>query len=706
MAHSSRAKLRSAVTGEPYQLAAEWIAEHGLADGLVPQAQLPDQQLAEAAVLVALARPRVLPVLAPAGSLYALAAAEPGLSRLTLRPAEAYAAEVLARLLPATTGGSISGVPLLRTGKITNTTIALRLLAPSSDKGVQLSIRATRAHRLKAERLQAEAGLVPLWTGQGVGNDEPAAWQSLARSLAGSQSRWSQALRRPALFRSACPDWSTSAPTVDEVTGPLDLSRFEPRSVAPRASRPGGRAPIVAVTVDGGGTGGTTVALGVAAALARKGLHTAVILEPGLLDGPLAEHVGSTGDWAVLDSPAAGILEAVTRHPRKLGQQLRAAQERADVAVVDPTGATVGEVRLPVAPEVRVMLAPAKSVWGGWLWRQRQTLDHRPAKVKMAAWLSERCKHFTQDYLQVHPPTRTESLLELLDQRFTLVAADRRSESPAEYAESDSLYSEVLDDEEWLEEWWDHNSRSLDCDPDEVLTPEDDVPDSWRSEFLQQMDPEGRRRFGSVWEEAASAWPARSRARQRLGLRPTDLDPKKAGQIRRAFLQNVADEAGDQWGDLWPGHAQTWASAEANGQDLTAGWEGDIEIQMVRRMPDAVAADLTSVLSKSHAWSPSTAATTVFVRNQVRREDRGTDDELAAVAACLAHASIAAVCEIPLSMTVREKVGGALLTPQPALAAAFDRMADLVTADCLSSSARDVHDGPSTDIGRTDQGTV
>ncbi|MEJ8654728.1 hypothetical protein WKI65_43520 [Streptomyces sp. MS1.AVA.3] len=196
MAHSSRAKLRAAVTGEPYQLAAEWIADHGLAGGLVPHAQLPAQQLAEAAVLVALARPNVLPVLAPPGTLYALAGAEPSLDQLTLRPAADYAAAVLARLLPAQAGGHICGVPLLRTGKATNTTISLRLLA-SGMEGVHLSIRATRAHRLQAERLQAEAGLAPLWAGQGAGGGEPAAWQDLARSLAGSQPRWSQALRRP-----------------------------------------------------------------------------------------------------------------------------------------------------------------------------------------------------------------------------------------------------------------------------------------------------------------------------------------------------------------------------------------------------------------------------------------------------------------------------------------------------------------------------
>ncbi|MEJ8654727.1 hypothetical protein WKI65_43515 [Streptomyces sp. MS1.AVA.3] len=462
------------------------------------------------------------------------------------------------------------------------------------------------------------------------------------------------------------------------------------------------RAPIVAVTVDGGGDGGTTVALGIAAALARQGHSTAVVLEPGVIDGQLGEHVPeTTGDWAVLDSPGAGRLEAATRHDTKLRQQLRAAQERADVVVVDPTGTSARGVRLPVDADVSLVIAPEKSVWGAWLWSDYERLDHRPAEVRMAAWLSEGFESFARHYRQVHPPTRTEELLQFLDERFTLIAADRSSEASAEFG---SLYSDVQDEAEVLEEWWDPNSSYFECDPSDTLPPEREVPDSWRTEFLQQLAPEGRQRCGPAWEIAAAAWPARSRARHQLRLHPTALDPEKAGQIRRAFLQHVAAEATEKWGELWPGHGQTWADAEARGEDLTAGWEGNIETRIVPRTPDAVAAHLASVLAKSSA-SSSPAATTVLVRNKVRREDRGSAEQLEEVSSHLAPAGITALCEIPSNMTIRQNVGRALLTPKPALAAPFDRMAGLVAADCLNSSAQvgNRHGRPSTDTARTDQ---
>lgn len=691
MAHSSRAKLRASVTGEPYALAVQWIAAHGLADGLVPDAKFPAQELAEAALLVALARPQGLPVLAPVSTLYALAGAEPSTDLLILRPAENYAAAVLARLLPAHVGGQMSGVPLLRMGKATNTTIALRLPSASGMNPVELAIRATRAHRLQAEQLQAEGGLTPLWTSPRTADSEAAAWQDLSRSLVGRAERWSQALRRPALFRSAHPDWSISAPTQREVNASVEASRFAPRSVAPQdGGRARHRAPVVAVTADGGGTGGTTISLGIAAALARQGLATAVVLEPGALQGPLRTHVAEmTGDWAVLTSPAPGRLEAVTRHATQLRQQLVAAQERADIVIVDPTGTTAPGVRLPVDPDARLLIPLEKSTRGAWLWSEHQTLDHRPPEVRMAAWLSDRFENFTQAYLQAHPHTPTEMLLQLLDERFTLVASDR-SRNAAAYAESDDLYSDVREDAELLEEWWTPHSSDFRCEPDETLPPEEeDVLDGWRTAFLQQMESEGRRRFGPAWAAAAAAWPARSRARHQLGLHPTALDPDRVEQIRRAFLQDVAPEAAQQWGELWPGRGHAWAEAAAHGQDLTTGWEKNLEVRTVPRTPDAVAADLASAYANSGVPSLPGAAT-VLVRNKVHREDRGSAEQLKAVAEHLAPIGITALCEIPSDMSLRENAGGALLTPKPALAEAFDHLAALISSSLRSPAGSGV----------------
>ncbi|WP_223065048.1 ParA family protein, partial [Streptomyces sp. IB201691-2A2] len=205
----------------------------------------------------------------------------------------------------------------------------------------------------------------------------------------------------------------------------------------------------MAVTADAGGTGGTTVALGVAAGLARRGLNTAVIMEPGTLEGQLNEHIADTKDgWAVLACPAPGRLEAAARQTTTLLQQLRAAQERADVVVIDPTGSACG-VSLPVDPDVTLAIPPEKSVWGAWLWIEHQKLDHRPPKVRMAAWLSERFERFTWRYQQAHPPAPSEVLLHLLDERFLLVASDRTSETTGEYAD---LYTDVAADPEDLKE--------------------------------------------------------------------------------------------------------------------------------------------------------------------------------------------------------------------------------------------------------------
>ncbi|MEV8544584.1 hypothetical protein [Streptomyces sp. NPDC051572] len=698
MTHSSRAKLRASVTGEPYQLAVEWIAAHGLADGLVPDARLPAQQLAEAAVLFALARPQLLPVLAPTGTLYALTGAEPSSDLLTLRPAKEHTAAVVARLLPAQLGGRISGVPLLRTGRVTNTTIELHLPGASGMEAVQLAIRGTRVHRQQTEQLQVEAGLVPLWAGEGAASGEPAIWQDLGRSLSGSAARWSQALRRPALFSLAHPDWSMSAPTRREVTAPVEAERFAPRSVTPRQSLRGERgALIVAVTVGSGGTGGTTVALGTAAALARQGLTAAVVLEPGALEGPLREHVvETTGDWAVLACPAAGRVEAATRHATRLRQQLHAAQERADVVIVDPTGISASGVRLPVGADVSLVIPLEKTTWGAWLWSEHQTLDHRPDEVRMAAWLSERFESFMRIYMQAQPLSRVEVLLQLLEERFALVAAERNSGTASEYAESGDLYGEILDDAELLHEWWTPHSSAFACDPDETLPLEEEaVLDVWRVEFLQRMEVEGRRRSGPDWEAAAAAWPARSRGRHRLGLHPGALDPELAERVRSGFLRHVAGEATEQWGELWPGYGQVWAEASARGQDLTAGWEKDIEIRRVRRAVDAVAADLASVLAKSHVPSPPAVAT-VLVRNRVRREDLGSAEQLEAASGHLVQAGITALCEIPSDMTVRERAGAALLSPKPLLAEVFDRLAVLVTTatDHFSARAAERPEGP------------
>ncbi|MEV5279738.1 hypothetical protein ACFYMW_25730 [Streptomyces sp. NPDC006692] len=571
-------------------------------------------------------------------------------------------------------------------GQATNTTIALRVLSDSGLETVHVRIRATRAHRLQAEQLQAEEELSPLWTSRRATDLELQAWQSLSRSLASGPEPWSQALRRPALFRSAHPDWSVTAPALHEVSVSAQASRLAPRSVAPQDRRTGHRAPVVAVTVAAGGTGGTTVSIGLAAALARQGLTTAVILEPGAMQGPLGTHVAQkTSDWAVLSCPAPGRLEATHRHPIHLSQQLDAAQERADVVIVDPTGTTARGVQLPIDPDVRVVLPLEKGIWGPWLWSERQTLDHRPPAVQMAAWLSDHFKSFTHRYLQAHPPTPIEELLQLLDERFILIATARSGDA-TEHAESDDLYSDVADDAELLDEWWTPHSFDFECEPDATLPIADDgVLDTWRTEFLERMEAEGRQRFGSVWETAAAAWPTRNQARHQLGLHPTSLHPERVEEIRQAFLQDVAPDALEVWDELWPEQGRAWAEAAARGQDLTAGWETDIEVVTVPRSLDSVAADLASAYAGAIVHTRSSAAT-VLVRNKARREDRGTVERLEAVSELMAPAGITALCEIPSDMSIGRSAGSALLTPNAVLAEAFDRLAVLVSSALRSPS--------------------
>ncbi|TRO55807.1 hypothetical protein E4K73_49150 [Streptomyces sp. IB201691-2A2] len=93
------------------------------------------------------------------------------------------------------------------------------------------------------------------------------------------------------------------------------------------------------------------------------------------------------------------------------------------------------------------------------------------------------------------------------------------------------------------------------------------------------------------------------------------------------------------------------------------------------RAPEAIAADVASVLVKSTGSSPK--GTTILVRNQVRRDDRGSAEQLAAVATHLAEAGVTALCEIPSDLRVREAAGKALLTPRDGLVEAFDRLAEL-----------------------------
>ncbi|MCX5216199.1 hypothetical protein OG689_44495 [Kitasatospora sp. NBC_00240] len=284
-----RADTRSALTGETYQQALTWIRAHGLTAGPVPEAATAEQQILEAAVLRSLARPP----LDIDDSLFGIARVTPDTDTLTLWPAPGAAGRVLARVLPAITAGTRTGVPALRAAPESAKYFTLR-----TDGTARLLVRATRADHNAARDLVAELGGQLL--DEEPGADERALWQHQRTDLAAEAPRWSTALRRAGLFLHQWPDWTRRAPAGAETDVPAELTAARPHGpTAPRRVTA-----TIAVTAERGGEGRSTLALALSLELARTG-SSVLLLTADRFAHEALQRGGRVTPWSAAPAGAA-----------------------------------------------------------------------------------------------------------------------------------------------------------------------------------------------------------------------------------------------------------------------------------------------------------------------------------------------------------------------------------------------------------------
>ncbi|MFJ4679250.1 hypothetical protein [Kitasatospora sp. NPDC088783] len=524
------ARARAGITGESYQQALERLREDGLMYGLVPDAADPAQQILEAAVLRALARPP----LAVDRSLFGITRVSPTREGLTLWPARGAAGAVLARLLPATTAGIWSGVPALRLERGTGTQLALQAAGPA-----QVLVRARPDDHREALRILAQQGVTPC---QGApGADELAAWQQVEGDLEADAARWSAALRRAALFLPHPPDWTGRAPSQAEVALPAGLN-------APSDHRPAPPRPpkmTVAVTSPGGkgGEGRSTVALSLARELARQSAAVLLLTADEFFHDFL-RHQGSVDWWAAgehLPGPGRGSMAVAFWNEREDTQLVELARRKADVVVLD-TSFSYRAGTVPVDVEVPVCRYRPQA------WTKAVREDYRPESIRVLEWLDERFDSFclTAGREADREAQGLPGLLSALDDMFLTYALMRISGHDGE-----ELYDR--DDEDAANLFWEAPPYPQDSTRGEGLLPaEDRAPlEQWREEFLAYLEPDGRSREPQLWPRAAAVWAEHSRRRNREFLRPGDPVAADLRGNLDAFVQQVAGDAVEQWGDAF-----------------------------------------------------------------------------------------------------------------------------------------------------------
>ncbi|MER6123292.1 hypothetical protein ABT173_11590 [Streptomyces sp. NPDC001795] len=540
MAKADRnASARAAVTGENYAQALRWIREHGLTDGLAPDAATPEQEALEAALLYVLARPRgPLAPLANAGSLFGIAKSSPSTDGLTLWAADGAQGELLARLLPARSQATVSGAPGLRWN--VDSAKYLALTAPGT---ARVRIAAARNDIRHAAEIVAGAGLVPLWSGP-VSPDEEAAWARLQASVGNDAPGWSRALRRPALAREVMAGGWDSAPRAEDLAGAAQA--LAPRPHGPvTAPRPVPR--VILVSAERGGLGCTTMSVSLAFGLVRAGLRVALLTDAvGTTLLPLgAESANTTWFESLSPADAPPLLVAdIGRFGENTGQVLSEARERAEVVIVD----SAPPHRLDeVYADLTIVVdrhRPAD-------WSRVDVTDRRPSHIRTFEWLDT----LLRSHRGAAEVTEVNKVMAGLDSAFLAYVLERIDEP-----DDPDVYD--AEDAEDIEFFWDLDAWGTDRTED-LLPAEETLPlPQWRADFIGFLDAEGQRRFPKTWPIVRDGWAERNRRRnqQRLGTAGDDLADLLAGL--EAFAAARDAEADPRWVALGADQQQAWRAAQ------------------------------------------------------------------------------------------------------------------------------------------------
>ncbi|MFK0142515.1 nucleotide-binding protein [Streptomyces murinus] len=565
-------RLRRHYTGESHQAALSFFRRHGMHFGLVPDTHDPQQQVFEAAVLRTLARPH--PALGPLhtpDAMLAVTAASPGVESLVLWPQPDHLTDFLLHLLPTRAADGIAGVPALRAATGPYQDLVVRLLGRSA----QITVRATGADVERARTAAQEAGREPLWDQKAAAVGERRSWDALVDSFAPDEiALWSRALRRPALAETSAPGlWAQRAPSTAELTGPKP-QQLLPRPVGPLAGSVRGTVAVTPAT--NGGVGCSTVALQLAAALARGGARVALLADAHDPNSPLGrqDERDESGPWQPVAAGLPTLRGAALPEGRQEARDLVAlARAQVDMVLIDTGNGAYPHQHL--TQEADLVLAVTRYDQRHWI-ADTETVDRRPEHVQMWAWLD-------QQYLQRRPRrelTPERLLLDFLDVVF-----------------ADWVFLRTWDDEAVGPDWepdWDLlaelEEEELDARDIETLPAEDEEPDldQWRTEFLAAVDAEGARRHPALWPQVSAAWPARNRRRNRAGLLPTQPEAAEQEAQCWALLELVESEAVARWGaDLWRAHRRQWAAPAAGDLPLLKPYEDLIEhINIPRPGPD------------------------------------------------------------------------------------------------------------------------
>ncbi|MFF4933360.1 hypothetical protein ACFY2H_31385 [Streptomyces griseofuscus] len=555
MAKADRnATARSSVTGENYKQALHWLREHGLADGAVPDAVDPQQQLLEAALAFTLARTPLGPL---PQSLFGIAKASPAPASLIVWPVPGAEADVLARLLPGrSSDGALSGVPGLRWSPASR---YLSLSVPELTARVLLAASARDAR--DAQQLADAAGLHAL-TDRPPAGEEESAWRDMAAALHDEAPAWSRALRRPLLAAAHRTDMARHAPDRQALAG--DEEALRPRPLGPAAFR---RTQVVHVRGERGGTGASTVSAQLAYGLSRAGWNVALVTDEWLLREEA--HRAPDGEvWHTVDVPSgSGRLKAASAGAFGADFAARAAEADRHGQMVVLDIASDAARGLPDA-DLSILVGR----YAGREWTHTEIIDRRPEPVQIYDLLDQ-----LFDRRRRREDGALHRLLSALDSEFVAYTAARLDED-----EQDEGDSEPYDrqDPEDIAEWWDLFDNAP-LHPQDVLPAEDSLPlDRWRQDLLDFIDDEARHRYPDVWEQVRTLWPEHSRQRniQRLG---TDGDT--AGELARRLDAFLSSPDG-----LGP-HAQPARIADADGAAERRTW---YEGRLARWLDERFAAHL------------------------------------------------------------------------------------------------------------------
>ncbi|MET9617488.1 hypothetical protein [Kitasatospora indigofera] len=530
-----RADSRSALTGETYQQALTWIQTHGLTAGPVPEAATAAQQTLEAAVLRSLARPP----LDIDDSMFGIARVTPDVDTITLWPAPGTASRVLARVLPAITAGTRTGVPALRAAPESAKYLTLR-----TDGTARVLVRATTADHTAARALIADLG------GQLL-DDEPSAderalWQRWRTELATEASQWSTALRRTGLFLRQRPDWTRRVPAGAETDVPAELTAPRPHgpTVPKRATA------TIAVTADRGGEGCSTVALALTLELARAG-SSVLLLTADQFAHEALQRGGRVTPWPASPSGSAltpGSVSGAYWDQSTDTELVVLGRQQADIVVLDThlhyrpgTGAV----------DVEVNVARYRDDH----WYGRSTDDHRPREIRLLEWLEQQFTHFRNAAHQ-EIPADERALLDLhayLDHRFHRHAIERAEDG------DHPVYDRA--DPESVDDFWAMYYR-LDKRGDTLPPAEDQIPlDEWRAQFLAFIDADGRRRHPDLWAQVTEQWAERNRRRNLQHLTPFETDAADTHRLLEEFLPAVASAGLERWGAGFPAESDAYRDA-------------------------------------------------------------------------------------------------------------------------------------------------